>query len=400
MSYIKTGIFVTVLLISSIAGWRYYASLSGNTPPSLEVVGLQSGTGISKDTEITIKGYDGSKVGTLEVLLDGEPLVKSLTVGKKSFSHPLTLAVKELGQGGHTLKADIMSSATKTSVEVPFHVDTLPLQAALTKNESDGRIYQGRTLHVEFQANKELKEARLKTLSDSYPCYLQSNRGFTYECFVPIDCEEVPQEYPYTIEIIDWAGTPMHLEGKFTVVAFPFKKQALRVDKQKIQEENDLGRPEKELEDEISALTKKSPNKKLWHGQFIVPLELKDATQITSDFGVIRATQERGLSQHKALDLIALPKSVVWAPQDGIVVIKDRYAHSGNTVAIDHGHGLMSLFFHLDQIADINVGDTIKKGKPVGTVGKTGYATGYHLHWEMRVNTVPVDPLEWTKPNF
>ncbi len=404
MAYIKSGIFLFSMVAASFFGWRYYSTASSLSVPTLEILGLESGDcGISKDREVVVKAYDKSKIDTLQIALDGEVLHSSGSVGKKSIEFPLTLVVKQLKNGPHELSAVMVSldkEVPKTTIKRNFHCDTLPLQATLTKNGLDARVYQGHTLHVEFQANKEIKSALLKTLSESYPCYLQSNRGFVYECFVPIECEELPQEHPYTIEITDWAGNSIYLEGKFEVMPFPFKKQALRVDKKKIEEENSLGRPEKELEDEIVELTKKSPQKKLWHGRFIVPLELKDPTQITSDFGVIRATQERGLSQHKALDLIALPKSVVWATQDGIIVIKERYVHSGNTIAIDHGYGLMSLFFHLDEFADGKVGDPIKKGKPIGTVGKTGYATGYHLHWEMRVNTVPVEPLEWTKSSF
>ena len=69
---------------------------------------------------------------------------------------------------------------------------------------------------------------------------------------------------------------------------------------------------------------------------------------------------------------------------------------SGNTIAIDHGHGIVSLYYHLNDFSDIEVGDSVKKGNPVGTLGMTGYASGYHLHWELRVNGVPVDPLQWT----
>ena len=98
--------------------------------------------------------------------------------------------------------------------------------------------------------------------------------------------------------------------------------------------------------------------------------------------------------------MYATQKSVIWASQDGIVVLKNLFAHSGNTVVIDHGWGVLTLLFHLDTFAPLEVGDMIKKGKPVGTLGKTGYATGYHVHWEMRVGNVAVDPLEWTKPNF
>jgi murein DD-endopeptidase MepM/ murein hydrolase activator NlpD len=114
----------------------------------------------------------------------------------------------------------------------------------------------------------------------------------------------------------------------------------------------------------------------------------------------VRTTQEKGRYVHKAVDVINMPKSVVWSTQDGVVVVKQRFVNSGNTVIVDHGWGVFSLFFHLDNFADINVGKKIAKGNPIGTLGKTGYATGYHLHWEMRVNNIPVDPLQWTKSNF
>lgn len=403
MSYIKAAVAAIVIAIGSYIGWNYYLYYTNESPPTFTVAGFNPDGGAAGDVEVIIKGSDSYKVGTLKVDLDGEPLIKETYIGKSSFSYPFTLSTGSLEQGSHVLRIRLTnSSATQQTTEedVFFYVDNLPLQAAITKNETDARIYQGRTLHVELQANKALKEAKLQTLSETYPCFLQSNRGYIYECFVPIECEEVAQEYPYSIEVADYAGDSIHLEGKFKVVEFPFKKQTIRVDKEKIATEDELGRPESDLENAVEQLTKTSPKQKLWQGRFIVPLELKDKQQITSDFGVIRATQERGLKQHKALDLIAAPKSVVWATQDGVVVLKDRYAHSGNTVVIDHGYSILSLFFHLDDFANINVGDKIKKGNPVGIVGKTGYATGYHLHWELRVNNVQVEPLEWTKPNF
>jgi murein DD-endopeptidase MepM/ murein hydrolase activator NlpD len=58
------------------------------------------------------------------------------------------------------------------------------------------------------------------------------------------------------------------------------------------------------------------------------------------------------------------------------------------------------MFFHLDDFAPINVGDKVAKGRPLGYLGKTGYASGYHLHWEMRINNIPVDPMQWTNSTF
>ncbi len=135
----------------------------------------------------------------------------------------------------------------------------------------------------------------------------------------------------------------------------------------------------------------------MWRGAFCAPIDIE---RISCEFGTIRTTQHKGRYAHKALDIINTPKSVVWSPQEGIVVLKDRFAGSGNTVVIDHGCGVLSLFFHLHDFAGIEVGQKLAQGNPIGKIGKTGEATGYHLHWEMRVDNVAVDPMQWTKTTF
>jgi murein DD-endopeptidase MepM/ murein hydrolase activator NlpD len=121
---------------------------------------------------------------------------------------------------------------------------------------------------------------------------------------------------------------------------------------------------------------------------------------MVTEFGVMRTNQQKGRYAHKAVDLIGLLHCVVWACQDGIVVLKDRYQHSGNTVVIDHGYGILSMYFHLDDFSAIQVGDKIQKGRPLGKMGKTGFANGHHLHWELRVQNIAVDPMQWTKKDF
>ena len=71
----------------------------------------------------------------------------------------------------------------------------------------------------------------------------------------------------------------------------------------------------------------------------------------------------------------------------------------GMAVIIDHGAGVMSGYFHLSEIA-VQPGDQIAAGQLIGKVGATGLVTGSHLHWEMRVGGVAVDPLEWLDRRF
>jgi murein DD-endopeptidase MepM/ murein hydrolase activator NlpD len=74
------------------------------------------------------------------------------------------------------------------------------------------------------------------------------------------------------------------------------------------------------------------------------------------------------------------------------VSIADERYYTGNTVVIDHGLGLFSLFAHLSE-TNVREGESVKKGEVIGRVGATGRVTGPHLHWSVRLNGARVDPL-------
>ena len=79
------------------------------------------------------------------------------------------------------------------------------------------------------------------------------------------------------------------------------------------------------------------------------------------------------------------------APKDGIVIKTRRYFLTGNAVFLDHGQGFITSYFHLKTIS-VKVGEKIKQGKVIGLVGKTGRATGPHLHWSVSLNGARVNP--------
>ncbi len=398
----KTIIVPILFLLCFWIGWTAYSYLFDLSVPELAVYGLEENGYYEGDCQCIIKGSDSYKVSDISIWLDNKLIVNKFKINRKEFEHPLPLPTKSLPNGKHVLKVEAVDgsiSKNKTQQQIAFYVDNTPLQAAFVRPAADYKVFQGRTLHIQFQVNKEIKEAKIKLLSKSYDCYQESKSSSIFECFVPVDCEESPLEYPFTIEVIDKTGNTVKLAGKFQIIPYPFKKHVLNVNAEKVKAEADAGVKQDELEVQMESLYRKSPKQKLWQGEFYIPMEM---TKVTCDFGMKRITQEKGFYMHKAVDIIG--NSVVWAPQDGIVVIKDRFARSGNTVVIDHGLGIFTLLFHLDKFANINIGDKIKRGNPVGPMGATGYTTGRHLHWEMRIfdgeKGVQVDPLQWTKCDF
>jgi murein DD-endopeptidase MepM/ murein hydrolase activator NlpD len=96
-------------------------------------------------------------------------------------------------------------------------------------------------------------------------------------------------------------------------------------------------------------------------------------------------------SIHNGVDLAAPTGTPIHAPGRGRVRMATNRIVTGGTIVIEHLPGVYSLYYHLDSV-DVTVGETVETGAVIGTVGSTGLSTGPHLHWELRVAGVAVDP--------
>jgi murein DD-endopeptidase MepM/ murein hydrolase activator NlpD len=121
--------------------------------------------------------------------------------------------------------------------------------------------------------------------------------------------------------------------------------------------------------------------------------------RITGVFGSQRIYRGEPAAYHSGTDVAAGAGATVVAPADGVVVLVPPPAFSleGNLVIIDHGKGLNSAFLHLAR-ADVRVGQAVRQGQPIGTVGATGRATGPHLHWSLKWNDARLDPQLVAQP--
>lgn len=124
----------------------------------------------------------------------------------------------------------------------------------------------------------------------------------------------------------------------------------------------------------------------LWEGRFTWPRPRR----VTSPFGQRRVFNGELRSRHWGLDLGGPTGAPVRAAARGRVVLAHHLYYAGNTVFLDHGHGVFTGYSHLSEIG-VRVGDTVESGEVVGEVGATGRVTGPHLHWTLRVGGVRLD---------
>ncbi|GIO28265.1 M23 family metallopeptidase [Ornithinibacillus bavariensis] len=115
---------------------------------------------------------------------------------------------------------------------------------------------------------------------------------------------------------------------------------------------------------------------------------------ITSDFGGRNDPLQQSASFHTGVDIRGYYGTPVYATADGVVTLAKYYGSYGNAIQIKHSGTYQTLYGHLMEI-DVEVGDKVKKGDIIGSVGSTGRSTGPHLHYEVIINGKPVDPKDY-----
>jgi murein DD-endopeptidase MepM/ murein hydrolase activator NlpD len=113
--------------------------------------------------------------------------------------------------------------------------------------------------------------------------------------------------------------------------------------------------------------------------------------RLSGNFGKRRFFNGEARRPHSGLDIAAATGTDVAAPAAGRVIETGDYFFNGNTVFIDHGEGLVTMYCHLDSIA-VEAGQEIRQGEVLGQVGMTGRVTGPHLHWTVSLNNTRIDP--------
>ena len=202
---------------------------------------------------------------------------------------------------------------------------------------------------------------------------------------LPISVWVASAEYSFALRI----GDRLYEDLQINVSARQFPIQRITVDQNVAGQTINSADANAEFERVVAPLRHVMDEDQHWTEPFIWPLTTR---RVTTEFGMIRYVNNNpNPSRHNALDFGAPTGTPVYATNAGRVLYAGYLQLTGNTVIIEHGHGLKSWYYHMHTL-DIETGDMVEHGQYLGGVGSTGFSTGPHLHFGMSVNNVFIDP--------
>ena len=345
---------------------------------------LVSPTELYVGTSLIIPTQDQqSALSTRMAAASGESL---LELAVKEGSDPWTLSsVNKLGGTWDTLPGDVLYSPTTGNES---NVTGLP-SAFQSASVEPLPLVQGGTevIRVQAQDGVTLSGALVGMPLHFFP---SNNEQIALQ---GVDALLEPGVYPLLMEATLADGSKQSFEQMVLVTSGDYLSEDIILnDASTI----DPAVTEPEMKNLI-AITAPATATRFWDGIFTAPAVYPDC--FTSRYGTRRTykvansdTEIPGF--HSGLDFCGGEGLQIFAPAAGKVVFAAPLTVRGNATIIDHGWGVYSGFWHQSQIF-VNVGDTVEPGQVIGLVGGTGRVTGPHLHWEVWVNGVQVNPLNW-----
>lgn len=211
--------------------------------------------------------------------------------------------------------------------------------------------------------------------------------GGRWHGLVGVSLEATPGTYDVVVRGLGAQGDPALAHTSLVVTAKSFDMRRLRV------AQRFVSPPEQEaarIRDDARRLAEvfAGTSARMWRGPFVAPV----SGRATSSFGRLTVLNGQPNGRHQGADFRAATGTRITSPNAGRVVLAGNLYFAGNTVVIDHGLGLFSLFAHLSSTS-VAVGDLVARGDAIGEAGATGRVTGPHLHWAVRLGSLSVDPL-------
>lgn len=398
---------LVLLILNGCAGWpenRVHLApstwwLTDNTPPAI-TLNVPPGP-VQGAIPVTLAVRDDNPLAGASVTLDGRPLTpfagpEAAPPEPIALDTTFLINTATLPDGEHLIRVEASDSSRQVNqavVTATFRSDNTP--PALTVTLDPPQPTQGHTLVIAITSNEP---ATVTAKLAGLPLVLHTTAtatGFWGITAFAVDATPGPRLLNLTA--VDRVGNTTHLTATVPVTQFPFRVETgggvdviiLPPERMAL-----LNFAEAEIKDLDQVWARVSPLP-LWNTPFTVPLQSR--YRVTTAFGTARSYGGGPpTGHHMGTDLAVEHGTPVYASARGRVVLAGPLKVRGNAVILDHGLGLFSAYYHLSEIA-VSEGEMIAAGQRIGKVGDTGLSTGPHLHWEMRLAGVAIDPWEWTR---
>ncbi len=429
---LKSGLIIVLCLAAAAAGgWLFWAKFEGEKPEisiDLEKSVLGASTKISgtvRDGRSGVRKIWAGliKDGSEKVLLEKEPAEEGgREAAEKPVSFSFTINTKELGlkDGSAVLRMGAWDNSWRgwgkgnhAYFEKEISFDTHPPDiSVLTRRHN---ISQGGSGLVVYSLSEDCRKSGVYAGKEFFPGhsgYFQDDSIFISFFALGWDKDSSTRLY---VQAVDEAGNTSKKGFYYHIRQKRFKKEVLRISdsflEMKIPEfesymdiNEDTSMIEKflyvnrrmrrENNHAILSCGEETGKELYWHGRFIrFPNSARRA-----NFADQRVYSYKGeavdRAVHMGIDLASVQHAEIPAANAGKVMAAREIGIYGNTVCIDHGYGLFSVYSHLSSIA-VDEGSMVSKGQIIGNTGSTGFACGDHLHFGMFIDHVYVNPVEW-----
>lgn len=302
------------------------------------------------------------------------------------------VSIAEVSAANNILNPDLIQVGQALEIPLGPKPTPQPLTAPFVSVDlSEPAIIQGRTLIMRV---KLAPPAALTGDFDGRPILFQDAGGGQFWGIAAVHAMVEPEVYSISLTATQPDHIQTTLTTTLTVVEGPYGVEDIQLDESHSQLLNEeLIKTEQQKLDNLWSQVTPQPR---WESAFIYPVELNEL-RITSNFGTRRSYSGSPVASfHAGTDFggeVGLP---IYAPAAGVVVMAEKLTIRGNAALLDHGLGLFSGYWHMDRLA-VQVGQEVKRGDLIGYLGETGLVTGPHLHWEMRLNGIAVEPLQWVQ---
>ncbi|MFN4307853.1 M23 family metallopeptidase [Sulfurihydrogenibium azorense] len=404
-----------ILFFIVVLGLAYFSGIINFSKPTVEYKGLNS-IGSEGIVDIYVKDEKPGLKNVEIFLKQGNNVIKIYSKnldGKKEEEVKLKINPKSYGlfEGKAVLIVQAIDKSllkNKTVLEKEINIDLTPPVISILNYTQN--MINGGTGFVFLQSNEELKSVDVNVGDVNFKC-LKINQTYVCPFSIPYYFESVK---PIVLNASDYAGNTVNQGLKINVKWINYAKSILDIDDNFIQtkvkplSDKDFNNPvdlfkyvnveiRKRNEDLIHKKASECKNlKPTFEGEFTY---LENSAKL-GGFADYRKYRYNGQiiegadAYHKGFDFASVKNADVKASNNGEVVFAGFLGIYGNSVIIDHGLCVYTLYSHLSQI-NVKEGQKVVKGQLIGKTGATGLAVGDHLHYGVLVNGIEVNPVEW-----